>query len=81
MYPNVSKLINEFDSRYTLVILAAKRARQVNDYFNSIKRHELTEVRGPELDVIQEKPLSIAFGEIASGKIGYERTDEGSTET
>ena len=76
MYPNVSKLIKDFDSRYTLVILASKRARQINDYLNSIKRHELTEVRGPELDLIHEKPLTIAFSEIAQGKIGYERLED-----
>ncbi len=76
MYPNVSKLVEDFDSRYSLVLLAAKRARQINDYFNSIKRHELTDVPGPELDQISEKPLTIAYREIAQGKIGYERPDE-----
>lgn len=76
MYPNVSKLIKDFDSRYTLVILAAKRARQINDYLNSLKRHELTDIRGPELDMISEKPLTVAFREIAQGKIAYERPEK-----
>lgn len=75
MHTNISKIINDYDSRYILVILAAKRARQINDYLNSIKRHELTEIRGPELDMINEKPLSIAFKEIAQGKIGYEHPE------
>lgn len=79
MYPNVSKLVNDFDSRYTLVILAAKRARQINDYLASIKRHELTDIRAPELDRITEKPLTIAFQEIAEGKVGYEKIGEGHT--
>ncbi|MDP1808035.1 MAG: DNA-directed RNA polymerase subunit omega [Actinomycetota bacterium] len=77
MYPNIDKLLGKVDSRFTLAILAAKRARQINDYLNSIQRHELTEVRGPELDVISEKPLTIAFDEIARDKIGYERLAEG----
>ena len=77
MYPNMSKLLEKVDSRFTLAILAAKRARQINDYLNSIKRHDLTEIRGPELSVINEKPLSIAFDEIASGKISYERLEDG----
>ena len=77
MYPNMSKLLEKVDSRFTLAILAAKRARQINDYLNSIKRHDLTEIKGPELSVINEKPLSIAFDEIASGKIGYERLEDG----
>ena len=77
MYPNMSKLLEKVDSRYTLAILAAKRARQITDYLNSIKRHDLIEVKGPELNVINEKPLSIAFDEIANGKIGYERLEDG----
>lgn len=75
MYPNVSRLVETYDSKYTIVILAAKRARQINDYMNSIKRHELTDVRGPELDMINEKPLSIAYREIAQGMITYEKPD------
>ena len=77
MYPNMSKLLEKVDSRFTLAILAAKRARQINDYLNSIKRHDLTEIKGPELSVINEKPLSIAFDEIANGKISYERLEDG----
>ena len=77
MYPNIDRLLSKVDSRFTLAILAAKRARQINDYLNSIKRHELTEVRGPELSVINEKPLTIAFDEIANGKISYERLEDG----
>jgi DNA-directed RNA polymerase subunit omega len=73
----MSKLLEKVDSRYALAILAAKRARQINDYLNSIKRHDLIEVKGPELNVINEKPLSIAFNEIEHDKIGYERLEDG----
>ncbi len=77
MYPNMSRLLAKVDSRFTLAILAAKRARQINDYLNSIKRHDLTDIKGPELSVINEKPLSIAFSEIDEGKITYERLEDG----
>lgn len=77
MYPSIDKLLNKVDSRFTLAILAAKRARQITDYLNSVKRSELIEIRGPELDFLAEKPLTIAFDEIASDKIGYERLAEG----
>ena len=77
MYPNIDKLLSKVDSRFTLAILAAKRARQINDYLNSIKRHELTEVKGPQLTMIHEKPLTIAFQEIADDKITYERLGDG----
>lgn len=77
MYPNIDKLLTDIDSRYTLVILAAKRARQINDYLNNLRRHELTEVRGPEFSMLSEKPLSIAFNEIMAGKLRYEREHDG----
>ena len=77
MYPSIDKLLSKVDSRFTLAILAAKRARQITDYFNSIKRSELIEVKGPELDLLGEKPLTIAFDEIARDKIGFERLAEG----
>ena len=77
MYRNRRKLLEKVDRRFPLAILAAKRARQITDYLNSIKRHDLIEVKGPELNVINEKPLSIAFDEIANGKIGYERLEDG----
>jgi len=77
MYQNIDKLLEKVDSRFTLSILAAKRARQINDYLNSIKRHELSDVKGPALDMINEKALTIAFEEIATDKVTYERLAEG----
>lgn len=77
MYPNIDRLLEKVDSRFTLSILAAKRARQINDYLNSIKRHELSDVKGPALDMINEKALTIAFDEIANDKVTYERLAEG----
>ena len=77
MYPNIDRLLSKVDSRFTLAILAAKRARQITDYLNGIKKHELIEVKGPALDALNEKPLTVAFDEIANDKVGYERLAEG----
>ena len=54
-------------SRFTLAILAAKRARQINDYMNNVKRQPLGEIRGPAFEMLSEKPLTIAFSEIGNG--------------
>ena len=56
--PSIDYLAEKVDSKYTLVILAAKRAR------------ELTKpgVNSPE------KEVSVALKEIAADKITYERT-------
>jgi DNA-directed RNA polymerase subunit omega len=77
MTARFDKMMEQVDSRFTLVILASKRARQINDYMNNVRKHELTDFQTPALDLINEKPLSIAFDEIANGKIGYKREHDG----
>ncbi len=73
---NLSKLLEKVDDKYTLVILASKRARQINDYLNRIKRSEVFDVRAPEISSLSKKPLIIALEEIAEDKITYERSAE-----
>jgi DNA-directed RNA polymerase subunit omega len=74
--PKIDDLLAEVDSKYTLVILAAKRAREINSYYN-----QLGEGRGEfvpplvETGGLKNKPLSIALEEIAEGKILAERPE------
>lgn len=63
--PPLKKLEEKVDSKYTLVTLAAKRARQIID---GAKTNVPKTVR---------KPVSIAMHEIADGDISYIRTQEG----
>jgi DNA-directed RNA polymerase subunit omega len=75
----MTDLLKKVDSKYSLVILAAKRTRQINDYLNSIRKQELTNILPPQVDMetaIKAKPLSIAFEEILNDKITYEKTSE-----
>ena len=75
--PKIDDLLAQVDSKYTLVILAARRAREINSYYN-----QLGEGRGEyvpplvETGGLKNKPLSIALEEIAEGKIDYERPEE-----
>ena len=74
--PKIDDLLAAVDSKYSLVILSAKRAREINSYYS-----QLGEVRGefvPPLveTCLRNKPLSIALEEIAEGKIEYERPEE-----
>ena len=64
-FPVLSKSLDKVSSRYLLVVLAAKRARQIN--------------RGaaPQVDSRHKKPTSVALEEIANGKVGYRVKDEG----
>jgi len=73
---DIDKLLSKVDSKYTLVIAAAKRARQINDYFSAIKRHDIVRVRPPQIEALSSKPLTIALEEILSDKVTFERVVE-----
>ena len=62
--PPIDELLERVSSKYALVIYAAKRARQINDYYNQLGEGILEYV-GPLVEPgLQEKPLSIAMREI-----------------
>ncbi|QAY71079.1 DNA-directed RNA polymerase subunit omega [Xylanimonas protaetiae] len=65
--PPIDELLAKTDSKYGLVLYAAKRARQINAYYSQLNEGLLENV-GPLVDVrVQEKPLSIAMREINQG--------------
>ena len=65
--PPIDDLLDVVDSKYQLVIMAAKRARQINAYYSQLGEG-LLEYVGPLVETTpQEKPLSIAMREINSG--------------
>jgi len=74
--PKIDDLLEAVDSKFSLVILAAKRAREINSYYS-----QLGEGRGEyvpplvESGGLRNKPLSIALEEIAEGKIAFERPE------
>ena len=77
--PKIETLLDDVDSKYTLVILAAKRARQINSYFSQLGEG-VAEHTPPQVPLSAErapKSLSISLQEIAEGKIAYERTADG----
>lgn len=57
--PSINELTDIADSRYTLVMLAAKRSR------------ELVEGAKPLIETDSIKPVSIAIEEIVAKKISY----------
>ena len=57
------------DSKYTLVHLAARRAREINSYYHSLGEG-LGQYTPPLVEQVDSnKPLSIALEEVAQGKI------------
>ena len=66
-FPPIDNLLQRSDSKYSLVIYAAKRARQINAYYSQLGEG-LLEYVGPLVEThVQEKPLSIAMREIDAG--------------
>ena len=66
--PPIEDLLGKVDSKFALVTLAAKRARQINSYFNHLGE-SLGSMIPPQVTSVARKPLSIAFEEIAVDKI------------
>ncbi len=63
--PSLDELMKHVDSKYTLVVAAAKRAR------------EITEGMPKFIESDSYKPVSVALEEIAQNLIHYERTKTG----
>lgn len=76
--PPIDDLLDVADSKYALVIWAAKRARQINSYYAQLNEGLLEHV-GPLVETEpQEKPLSIAMREIKAGVLNI--TQPGKTD-
>jgi DNA-directed RNA polymerase subunit omega len=73
--PPIEDLLDKVDSKFTLVTLSAKRARQINSYFNQLGEG-LGAIVPPQVASVSRKPLSIALEEIAAGKVRGVREPE-----
>lgn len=68
--PPIDNLLDRVDSKYELVIYAAKRARQINDYYSDLHEGNLFDNVGPLVDSsVEDKPLTIALHEINEDKL------------
>ncbi len=72
--PRLDTLIGEdrVDSHYAAVLIAAKRARQINSYYQSLGEGAFEEHVPPMVETTSKNYLKIALDEIAAGKIKYE---------
>lgn len=68
MTPPIEGLLDRVDSKFGLVTLAARRARNINAYFNQLGEG-LGQMIPPQVSSVSRKPLSIGFEEIAADKI------------
>lgn len=63
--PSIVSLLKKVDNRYSLIVLTAKRSRQLIDGAK------------PLIDMDSTKPVTIAINEIEQGKITYESVKTG----
>ncbi|MDQ4133271.1 MAG: DNA-directed RNA polymerase subunit omega [Actinomycetota bacterium] len=75
IHPPIEDLLDKVDSKFSLVRLSAKRARQINSYFSQLGEG-LGSIVPPQVASVSRKPLSIALEEIAADKIGFVRSEE-----
>jgi DNA-directed RNA polymerase subunit omega len=68
MEPRMEHLLERVDSKFTLVTLAAMRAREINDYYNQLG-DGLGKIVPPQVTSVSRKPLTISMEEIEAGKI------------
>ena len=79
MDPQIEDLLERVDSKFTLVTLSARRARQINSYFNQLGEG-LGAIVPPQVATVSRKPMSISLEEIAADKITYTRIDRSEEE-
>ena len=65
--PSINTILKKMDSRYALVVLAAKRARQLMEDESILKSDE---------NMRSNKNVTNALEEIAEGKITFKRSKE-----
>jgi DNA-directed RNA polymerase subunit omega len=71
IHPRIDELMDHVDSRYALVIVAAKRARQINNYHHQLGEGTFDDFPPPLVESRSKNYLTMALEEISSGKLKY----------
>ena len=74
IHPRIDQLLDQVDSRYALVIVAAKRARQINNYHHQLGEGTFDEFPPPLVQSRSKNYLTMSLEEIAEGKITLRAT-------
>jgi len=71
IHPRIDELLEKVESRYALVIVAAKRARQINNYHHQLGEGTFDQVLPPLVESRSKNYLTMSLEEIQEGKIKY----------
>ena len=69
--PRIDRLLENVDSNYASVLVAAKRARQINSYYHNLGEGTFDEFPPPMIETASKNYLTIALEEVAAGKLNY----------
>jgi DNA-directed RNA polymerase subunit omega len=69
--PRLDTLLARVDSHYASVLVAAKRARQINSYYHNLGEGPFDEYTPPMVETGSKNYLKISLEEIAAGKLTY----------
>jgi DNA-directed RNA polymerase subunit omega len=72
--PRIDLLLENVSERYALVIVAAKRARQINNYHHQLGEGTFDDFAPPLVESRSKNYLTMALEEISEGKIEHEYT-------
>ena len=72
IHPRIDQLLENVEGRYALVIVAAKRARQINNYHHQLGEGTFDEFAPPLIESRSKNYLTMALEETAEGKIVYD---------
>ena len=70
--PRIDKLFGNVDSRYALVIVAAKRARQINNYHHQLGEGTFDDNPPPLVESRSKNYLTMALEEVSDGMLKYD---------
>jgi DNA-directed RNA polymerase subunit omega len=71
IHPRVDDLLHNVDSRYALVIVAAKRARQINNYHHMLGEGTFSDNLPPLVESRSKNYLTMALEETSQGMLDY----------
>ncbi len=71
IHPRIDELLENVDSRYALVIVAAKRARQINNYHQQLGEGTFEDFPPPLVESRSKNYLTMALEEVSEGMIKY----------
>jgi DNA-directed RNA polymerase subunit omega len=71
IHPRIDNLLDNVDSRYALVIVSAKRARQINNYHHQLGEGTFDDFAPPLIESRSKNYLTMSLEEISQGKIKY----------